>query len=311
MNKKEQVLSFLICLLYPFFAWADVEDHLKFVANKSTMHSMRNIDFIYLINLDQRTEKLQLTLDQLKPYGINPFRFSAVNGWELSLDVINDVGLKFSPEMEGGFMATSYHLNGNYEQSHEIIQNYGQTYFCHCTARGTIGCTLSHLSVLQDAYDSEYQTIWVIEDDIEVKKDPRILSDLIDRLDALVGKENWDILFTDRDIKGGNGNEVVASSAAKRPDYVSRNDFSLKQKISEEFRIIGARYGSHSMIIRRSGIKKILQFLKAHQLFLPYDMEYTLPQGIKLFTVLEDVVSNFSKAISDNGGANYLKKEME
>lgn len=290
------------------FLCCDVEDHLKILADKSSDHSMKNIDFIYLINLDQRSEKLKLTLDQLTPYGIYPYRFSAVNGWELSLETIHDVGLKFSPEMEGGFMATSY-PNESFKPSHEIIQHYGQTYFCHCMALGTIGCVLSHLSVLQDAYDSGYETIWVIEDDIEIKRDPTILPDLIDKLDRLVGKDNWDVLFTDRDIHGGDGNYVIASSAAKRPDYASRNDFAIKHEISPDFRRIGARYGSHSMIIRKCGVKKLLQFLKAHQVFLPYDLEYTLPPGIQLYTVLEDVVSNFAKAISDNGSANYLQKD--
>lgn len=66
--------------------------------------------------------------------------------------------------------------------------------------------------------------------------------------------------------------------------------------------------GAHSLILRRSGIRKLLQFLKAHQLFFPYDMEYIIPPGIKLFTVREDVVSNLPKALSDNGGPNYLNQ---
>lgn len=284
---------------------ADIEQHLKKIHNKSDSHNIRNIDFIYMINLDQRPEKWKSSLDQLKNYGIHPYRFSAVNGWELSLEEINDVGLQFSPEMEGGFMATSYPVDGNFNPSHELIQHYGQTYFCHCTSRGMIGIALSHISILQDAYDSGYETIWVMEDDIVVKKDPRLLSDLIDKLDQLVGKGNWDILFTDRDIRGGYGNYVYASYAAKRPDFVSPNDLSMKLEISSDFRKIGARYGAHSMILRKSGIRKLLQFFKAHQIFLPYDLDYILPPGIKLFTVLDDVVGNLSNALSDNGSPGY------
>lgn len=285
----------------------DVADHVKPCLNKSDgiKHSMRKIDFIYLINLDKRPEKLKMSLDQLLPLGIRPYRFSAVNGWELTLEDINDIGLKFSPEMEGGFMATSFHLGGDFKPSHEEIYNYGQAYFCHCLARGTMGCWLSHYSVLQDAYDSEYETIWVMEDDIEIRKDPRMLPDLIEELDQLVGKDNWDILFTDRDIRGGNGEYVICYSSARRPDFRSPNDFALKKDISDDFRQVGSRYGSHSMILRRSGIKKLLKFMTAHQLYLPYDLEYTLPPGIKLYTVREDVVTNLSKALSDNGAANY------
>ena len=60
---------------------------------------------------------------------------------------------------------------------------------------------MSHLSILQHAYDAGFETIWVMEDDIQVMRDPRVLSERIDQLDALVGKTNWDILFTDRDIR--------------------------------------------------------------------------------------------------------------
>jgi len=62
------------------------------------------------------------------------------------------------------------------------------------------------------------------------------------------------------------------------------------------------------MIIRRSGIEKLLQFFKAHKVFFPYDMDYILPAGIQLFTVVDDVVANTPKAPSDNGGPNYLNK---
>ena len=79
--------------------------------------------------------------------------------------------------------------------------------------------------------------------------------------------------------------------------------------VSPDFYEVGARSGATSMIIRRSGIQKLLQYFKAHQIFFPYDMEYIFPRGIKLYTVAEDIVSNLPKAPSDNGGPNYLNKE--
>lgn len=299
----------LIASLCVTLLCADIEDHLKAAPNKSTVHTMKNIDFIYLINLDQRPEKLQLSMERLAPFGIYPYRFSAVNGWELSLETINDVGLKLTPEMQSGIMATSYHLNGDFLPSHELMQNFGQTYFCHCMSRGAIGIALSHISILQDAYDSGYETIWVMEDDVEVIRDPQILSDLIEKLDHLVGKDNWDILFTDKDIRDENGYHKPCYWAAARPDFVmfSRmNDYGARSRIDNDFWKIGARWGAHSMIIRRSGMKKLLKFFYAHQIFLPYDMDYILPPGIKLYTVAEDVVSNQPRSASDNGGPTYL-----
>jgi GR25 family glycosyltransferase involved in LPS biosynthesis len=292
-------------------ARGDIEDHFKKVLNKSSCYSMKNIDFIYLINLDQRPEKFRMSMDQLAPYGIYPYRFAAVNGWELSLEAINDVGVKFSPEMEGGFAATSYHLDGEGKPSHEVIERYGQTYFVHCLPRGAIGCTLSHLSILQDAYDAGYETIWVMEDDIEVIRDPRMIPDLIEKLDQRVGRGEWDVLFTDRDFRNASGDHVPAYGAAKRLGFEffhHLNDYSFKTDISPEFRRIANRYGTASMIIRRSGMKKILQFFKAHQMYLPYDMDLIYARGIKIYTVSEDVVSNLAHAISDVGGPFYLEK---
>jgi len=65
------------------------------------------------------------------------------------------------------------------------------------------------------------------------------------------------------------------------------------------------------MIVRRCGMKKLLQFFDAHSIFLPYDLDFIYPQNIKLYTVLEDVVSNLAKALSDNGSPFYLNKNRE
>ncbi len=303
--------NFLFCLFIPFLLTADLVDHLKKAPNKSAAYSMENIDFIYLINLDQRPEKLKASLDQLAPYGIYPYRFSAVNGWELSLEDLEDVGLIFTPEMTSGIMGTCYPLDGNFEPSHEVIQVPGKSYFCHCMARGTVGIALSHLSILQDAYASGYETIWVMEDDIMVMKDPNLIPQMIEKLDSQVGKGNWDVLFTDRDIRDSNGNYYTTYWAGRRPDYLGfsqENNYAQKDQISPDFIKVGARSGAHSMIIRRSGIEKLLRFFKAHQIFFPYDMEYILPRGIKLYTVVEDIVTNTPKAPSDNGSPNYKDK---
>lgn len=284
---------------------ADIEDHFRKIANQAGSHQMRNIDFIYMINLDKRPEKFKLCMELLAPYGIHPYRFSAVNGWELSLEVINDVGLKYESWMSQGQWGTCYLPEDQGKPRDELMEIPGRTYFCRTVAPGAIGCVLSHLSILQDAYDRGYKTIWVMEDDVEIIQNPHLLSDLVDKLDSAVGQNGWDILFTDQDTKGQDGNYVSCVTHTERPNYTPRNQFAEKEKISSDFRRIGARYGSYSMILRRSGIKKILNFIKGHQIFLPYDMEYTLPPGIKIYTVLNDVVSTQPRAPTDNGAPNY------
>ena len=277
---------------------------------------MRNIDFIYMINLDKRPDRFEDSSKRLNPYGIFPYRFSAVNGWELSIDVINDVGVKYEPWMNSNIMGTYYYLDENQQiqHAHEVIHVIGRTYFGHCVARGPIAIVLSHLSVLQDALDSGYETIWVLEDDIDVIKDPRIISDLIEKLDALVGKDRWDILFTDRDMKKKNGEYNPCYWHALRPNFNPWNPqiFAQRYAISPDFQKIGARWGAHSMIIRKSGMEKILNFIKVYHIFYPYDMDFIFPadmySDMQLYTVFDDVISNQIDSISDNGEPSYLTK---
>lgn len=300
----------ILTLIFAFSSlgnlFADIDDYFKIPLDKAGPYQMRNIDFIYMINLDQRPEKYEHSFQELAPYGITPYRFSAVNGWELSTDDLNNLGIKYEPWMLQGLMGTSYLPENNGEPHHEVLHVIGRNYFCHCMSRGAIGIALSHLSILKDAYDSGYETIWVMEDDIEVIKDPHELSELINKLDKLVGKDGWDFLFTDFDTKNRQGAYVPCLAYALRPNFSPLNPYKFYDRydISEEFRKVGARYGAYSMIVRRSGMKKMLDFMK-DGIFLPYDMEYTLPNDIRMFTVREDVVSTQPNAHSDNGSPNY------
>ena len=309
-----RIRLFLTLALAAIFSLdADISDHFKACPDKSGNHQMRNIDFIYMINLDKRPEKFEDCSKRLNPYGIYPYRFSAVNGWEMPIEVINDVGLKFEPWMKTGIMGTYYYLDDDdqVQHAHEIIHVVGRTYFGHCVARGPIAIVLSHLSVLQDAFDSGYETIWVMEDDIEVIRDPNIIPELIGRLDALVGKDGWDILFTDQDIRKKNGEYNPCYWYAKRPNFTPWNPdiFAQRKAVSPDFQKIGARWGSHSMIVRRSGMKKILDFIKVYRIFYPYDMDFIFPSDLhsdmQMFTLYDDVITNQTDSISDNGGPSY------
>jgi GR25 family glycosyltransferase involved in LPS biosynthesis len=297
--KKLFLLFFVFCAILD----ASIVDHLKKADGKSDNSSMRNIDFIYMINLDKRPEKFKECSVQLNKYGIYPYRFSAVNGWKLSIDDINDVGLKYQPNMTP-LMATVF--VDEKTCSHEFMTQFGKTYFAHCLSRGAIGCYLSHVSILKDALESGYETIWVMEDDVEILQDPNVISDLIDKLDQLVGKDNWDVLFTDQDYRVANG-YLKASGARKRPDmdcsFEERysEKYTTNQQISPDFKKVSARFATHSMIIRRSGIEKLFNFAKEHQIFLPYDLENYLIPDIKRFSFTFDVVTNKLNAISDNG----------
>jgi hypothetical protein len=149
-------------------------------------------------------------------------------------------------------------------------------------------------------------------DDIEILDNPHNISDLISELDALVGRENWDVLFTDVDFRNGVGKYVPAYGTAKRPDMdcslAARycDSYTKTIQINSNFRKIGARFGTHSMIIRRSGIIKLLDFWKSRNIFLPCDLENHLPAGIQRYGLTFDLVTNMLNSLSDIQKPGYL-----
>lgn len=301
-------LTVLACAFVANVLSGGVQEYFKPAPDKEAGHNMRNIDFIYTINLDRRPEKFAHCVSELSPYGITPYRFSAVNGWELSLEDLNSLGVEFAPWMKKNIMGTCYPVDGDGTPIHSLISVVGKKYFSHCMSRGAIGIVLSHLSVLQDAYDAGYETIWVMEDDIKVIKDPHLISELIDKLDALTGKKGWDILFTDQDTKNRLGEYVPCRGHAQRPNFSPTNPSRFLEEpvvVSPDFKMINARFGAYSMIVRRAGMKKILDFIKLYKVFLPYDMEFYLPNKMRLYCVTDDVVSTLPDALSDNGQQGY------
>lgn len=294
----------LALLLWSGALFGEFADHLKKIedARQSTFQ-VKKIDYIYLINLDKRPEKFARCMEQLEPYGIVPHRFSAIYGWDLKPAVLNELGVKFSSKMQTGEPAL-YFSNAGFGV-HETLDklSVGKTYFSPPMTPGAIGCTLSHLSVLQDAYDAGYETIWILEDDILLKKDPHLLSGLIEKLDKLT-KKKWDVFYTDSDAGDKEmyipGNDFESDLKGdlwyfSRPDLdikSEKNRFAKRRILSEDFLEIGSRMRTHSMIIRRSGMKKILDFYKAHHMYIPYDHELATIPKIRLINLRYDLVTH-------------------
>lgn len=290
--------------------------HLRRAEGKGPGHSMRNVDFVYMINLDARPEKYALARRFLEVHAITPHRFAAINGWELSKQAIHDVSLKFQPGMTP-LLATRYPDEiDELIPSHEFMTEPGQGYLMHCMPLGAIGCVLSHLSVLRDAWESGYETIWVLEDDIEVLGDPHQISELLPELDALTGTGGWDVLFTDVDYRSPAGEYLTARGAAKRPDCDCTPQGRLAPQytetvqLNEHFRRVAARFGSTSMILRRSGIAKLLSFFMVGGLYGPYDLDNLLPRGIRRYGLTFDLVTNMRHSISDVGALAHDYGEL-
>ncbi|MFA6526943.1 MAG: glycosyltransferase family 25 protein [Candidatus Babeliales bacterium] len=313
MNRN--LLSFFFIALCGLLHASDnsiIDKHLKKInaVDKKGYAGIKNIDFIYTINLDKRPEKFNHCLEQLVPFGIVPFRFSAINGWEKPVSELNDLGVKYKPEMIKDLWGTCYFEEDHGQPHHEILHVPGRNYFSHCMSRGAIAIVLSHLSILKDAYNSSYKTIWVMEDDIQVIKNPHLISSLIKELNHLVGENKWDILFTDQDTKNNNGQYVPCRAYARRPNFTPAHPerfAAAPHNVSSTLRKVTARYGAYSMIVSRAGMKKLLDFFRRYNIFLPYDMEFYLPNDMQLYSVTEDIVSTTPNSPSDNGGPGYSK----
>jgi len=307
---RNVVLLFPVTIVCFFYLDAGVETYYKPAINKPEQNGIGNIDFIYVINLDQRPEKFERTKNSLEPYGIVPYRFSAVNGWQLPNKAFDELGVIYEPWMPHGPICTVYRHepDGTEYISHEIMKQEGIAYYGHCLSRGAIGCLLSHLSILQDAYDSGYKTIWIMEDDIKVVRDPNELSFILTGLNRQV--PDWDILFTDNEIKGGDGKPVPCTVIRPRPlvRMQSLEYYLYRRPINSDITKIGMRFGSASMIINRSGIEKLLDYFSSYKIYFPYDIEYFLVPGINLYACNRDIVTNIYGGDSDNGAPNYLLK---
>lgn len=293
-----------------------IESYLRKLDHGSQLQQIKHIDFIYMINLDQRPEKWERMRNEFAPYGIELFRFPAIYGWTLPMSVIEDLGVLFVPGM---YQRSPYKVNYNgmvlldprTTADPEIPGQYYQLgphlYHIRCFSvsmkGGLLGTYLSDLSIYQDAYDRGYNTIWLLEDDVKIQGDPFELGAWIDRLDALVGADGWDLFYTDNVTYFKGHNDI---------DWIWRPDITVdyKKLITIEdlgdFLRIGGRGHAHSMIIRRSGLEKILTFIKSHGMFNPNDMELSVIPNLRLFNLKKNLVIQ-NEVVSDTVRKNFFE----
>jgi len=113
------------------------------------------VDKVFVINLDSRTDRLELITAELLKTGITDFeRFSAIR-------------------------PTDDMLNGKYK---DYIHNANMTY-----RRGALGCLLSHMEIIKIAKIRNYDKILIIEDDC---KFTGTLDVLVSALEQLAEKNN-------------------------------------------------------------------------------------------------------------------------
>lgn len=273
-----------------------IEKHFRKTELNDCKPSISGIDSIYLINLDQRPEKLERSLNQLRPFGVAVRRLSAIYGWSLSQEAFNDFGLKFDYPMDFTFdRQVFFRLASDQLDIPEPLNAscYGKTCVHRSVSAGAIGGALSHLSCLQDAWDKGDKTIWILEDDFTLNENPHLLSDYLQKFDQLAA---WDVLHTDDDMHFKPYGPISIYLRPDRPCFTHCMEHKL---LGKDFFKIGGRWQLHSVIYRRSGMQKILEYVKQFGLFKNLDEEINFVPGIQVYNLKCGLVHGRDRTTSD------------
>jgi hypothetical protein len=119
------------------------------------------IDKTYIINLDHRPDRLKLIIDEVGKIGVySPERFPAI-----------------SPKVSA--YPKQYTKNFTLPKSRPKHKQY---------VMGALGCKLSHVGVIKDAYDAGYENVLIIEDDA-------VLSGSVSNLMAACDFDPWHFFY--------------------------------------------------------------------------------------------------------------------
>ncbi len=288
MKREKYTVCSIIYFFFFLFSLAEAQNVYDFIPESSFYLKKSNVigvDSVVCINLDTRPEKWNNMINRFKPYNIQLQRFSAIDGWKLDKN-------------------KSFHNKYCFHPLKYKLTN------------GEIGVYLSHLTLWKQALKQKLNTIWILEDDASIKRNPREVSNLIEHLNRLV--PDWDILYTDSHF----WNNLAFDPPSKRKKRIPEVAFQVKgfevidrayPKISSDFsrfskvtsispfvKKIGGRWGLHSVIYSKKGIKKLVDHFSKLKIILPVDAEIFLTPNLKMYSTKTDIVGqDFKTNISD------------
>jgi GR25 family glycosyltransferase involved in LPS biosynthesis len=188
----------------------------------------------------------------------------------------------------------------------KCIKNYKIKNFSKIRPAGHVGCAYSHLTILKDALDSDYQNILILEDDFVIVKDPHLLGDLVNEADLEIGAGNWDIIYLDNWHEGlKRGKFHFWMRSYPYPHFQSQDPkkFEERQSTSKNIDRIFARHATHSMILSKNGIKKIYSHFLEYKFFYPIDVDLFNIPGINIFQSKNDYITT-DKLTSDTANTD-------
>lgn len=268
--------------------WSVLDSHLPERDFSPERCGLRSVPYIACINLAHRREKKTRIDSLFTQHGVHVSFFPAVHG-------ATEVNHRF-------FTATSCFLKKN-----------------HLT-KGEIGCILSHYWLIKYAYENALDAIWIIEDDVDVVKDPHCIDELIEELNEQ--HPEWDMLHTNKlfyrnsntdskKIRGKEANNfsdwifLLHGKASKRrsPKVYPQVYYKRSLPCSNTLKKITGRGGLQSYILSKKGIEKLYRYYRSLKWLFPIDIEVNFAPNLQLYSPTFDIVTQwFSATISDTKG---------
>lgn len=253
------ILNFFLSNLFShiYLYETPIEKYLKSIEVSEFESGLLGVDCIYVINLDKRPTKWDRMKKLCKLEGLNVNRVSGIDGLKIPF--------KIRKELAGPYPVR--------------------------LTKGALGCLLSHISVIKDAYERDFEIIWIMEDDVVFIEDVKLIPNLLEKLFDI--DPDWDIFYTDIDSKDKKGNYIKSVSSDFRPD---RMHYPLKYYINrividDDIMKIGQRFGMYSLFVSRKGIEKILNYFTHVYLWTAIDIDIHYIPGIREYSARKDIVS--------------------
>lgn len=248
----------------PLFADPVFVPFLSKIEDNLNPSNLEKVDRIFVINLEKRKDRLEQIYASFLPYQIGWNRVDAVNGKNLS----------------------------DQEMTALLGQKKARM------RKAEMGCMLSHLSILWHSYHQKYKTVWILEDDVEIKADLKKISEHIQTLDKI--DPLWDIFYTDPDDSQDASENLKNSMRRARDDqglYPTR--YFFRRKIVDKFWKIQRRWGCHSLIVSRRAVEKIMNYYFTQSIWTAIDIDLHFIPNLHQYTSLVPIVTNRKGSDSD------------
>ena len=158
---------------------------------------------------------------------------------------------------------------------------------------------LTHLSIINNALKNGYETIWIMDEDVQI----RCLPQEVLRCVKIANEQNqdWGLLYTDEGTRNESGKVLHRHKLFRRPDIPFDMDAMYLDRIlldekpfdftADSNFHVGLLVGAHSYLLNRHGMETILNYYKANKIFIPYEMEIQVIPGIVPYRTQEPLVS--------------------